>query len=175
MLQRILQSEVENRKAIPGLAISAALALAVAAGGGTAWAQTRTTDDTTKLADQIIGCAGLDGDQERLRCYDALAQPLLGLDDSSEDAPTALHSFTGRDDWDSEPIEVDTPWRLVWQNQGSLLTVELRTAQNEMVDVIGNQIGRGGGRSAVLEPGSYRLAVRGLGGWRVQVVGEAGN
>jgi hypothetical protein len=175
VLQRIVQSEVEIRKAIRGLVLSAGLVLAGVAGSDAAWAQTRSADDTTKLADQIVGCAGLDGDQERLRCYDDLAQPLLGLDESAEDAPTALHSFTGKDDWDSEPIEIATPWRLVWQNQGSLLTVELHTAQNEMVDVIGNQIGRGGGRSAILEPGSYRLAVRGLGGWRVQVVGETGN
>ncbi|MGF1593437.1 MAG: hypothetical protein ACFCUW_09170 [Kiloniellaceae bacterium] len=171
-----MQSKIEIRKIIPGLAVSAALVLALAAGGGgAAWGQARSTDDTTRLADQIVGCAGLDDEQERLQCYDALAQPLLGLDESTEDSPTALHGFTGRDDWDSDPIEVDTPWRLVWQNQGSLLTVELRTAQNEMIDVIGNQIGRGGGRSAVIEPGSYRLAVRGLGGWRVQVVGETGN
>jgi hypothetical protein len=84
-----------------------------------------------------------------------------------------MHSFTGKDDWDSQVLEVDKPWRLVWQNQGSLLTVELRSEQDELLDVIGNQIGKGGGRSESLEPGSYRLAVRGLGGWRVQVVSEA--
>src|SRR3546814_8908577 len=78
--------------------------------------------------------------------------------------------LTGRDDWDSQPFEMTKAWRLVWQNQGSLLTVELRAEQGEMLDVIGNQIGQGGGRSEVQEPGVYRLAVRGLGGWRVQVV-----
>src|SRR3546814_267050 len=84
----------------------------------------------------------------------------------------SAHSFTGRDDWDSQPFEMTKAWRLVWQNQGSLLTVELRAEQGEMLDVIGNQIGQGGGRSEVQEPGVYRLAVRGLGGWRVQVVPE---
>src|SRR3546814_11070838 len=70
---------------------------------------------------------------------------------------------------------MNEPWRLVWQNQGSLLTVELWTPQSEMLDVIGNQIGQGGGRSEVIEPGSYRLAVRGLGGWNIKVVGEGRN
>lgn len=134
-------------------------------------AQTGNSEDTTKLADQLLYCAGLPGEQERLRCYDTLAQPLLGLDEGGG-AAAARHSFTGRDDWDSEPFEVTQPWRVTWQNEGSLLTVELRGEQGEMLDVIGNQIGRGGGRSEVQEPGVYRLAVRGLGGWRVQVVDE---
>jgi len=136
-----------------------------------ALAQQRAEDDTTKLADEIIGCAGLQTDAERLECYDAVAAPLMGLEQPSDsEGPGTLHSFTGKDDWDSEVLNFDRPWRLVWQNQGSLLTVELRTEQGELVDVVGNQIGRGGGRSATLEPGAYRLAVRGLGGWRVQTL-----
>lgn len=134
-------------------------------------AQTSGSEDTTKLADQLVYCAGLSGEKERLACYDALARPLLGLEESGA-ATAARHSFTGRDDWDSEPFEVMNPWRLTWQNEGSLLTIELRSEQGEMIDVIGNQIGRGGGRSEVQPPGVYRLAVRGLGGWRVQVVDE---
>ena len=148
----------------------------VLAAAGPAWAQSRDGDDTTKLADEIIDCAGLDDRQERLDCYDAVAEPLLGLEAPSagSEAPAALYSFTGKNDWDSEVLDLAAPWRLVWQNQGSLLTVELRTPQGELVEVIGNQIGKGGGRSAPLEPGSYTLAVRGLGGWRVQVV-DAGD
>ena len=146
------------------------IAAAVVAAPLTAAAQTAGPEDTTKLADQLVYCAGLPGEQERLQCYDALARPLLGLEEGG--AAAALHSFTGRDDWDSEPFEVTRPWRVTWQNEGSLLTVELRGEQGEMLDVIGNQIGRGGGRSDVQEPGVYRLAVRGLGGWRVQVVDE---
>jgi len=139
-------------------------------------AQAGASDDTTKLANEIIGCAALENKDARLECYDELAQPLLGIDDpTGEGKGTALHSFTGKDDWDSEVLEIEGPWRVVWQNQGSLLTVELRSSQHEMLDVIGNQIGRGGGRSEILEPGSYRLAVRGLGGWRIQVVSEEGN
>lgn len=150
------------------LLAAAAFSAALSAEAG---AQTRAADDTTKLADEIIDCAGLDDDAARLACYDEVAEPLLGLEPSAEEgAGKALHSFTGKDDWDSEVLELTGPWRVVWQNQGSLLTVELRTSQGEMVDVIGNQIGEGGGRSAVLDPGSYRLAVRGLGGWRLQVI-----
>ncbi|WP_340117967.1 hypothetical protein [Pelagibius sp. 7325] len=142
--------------------------------GTAALAQSRAEDDTTKLADEIIGCAGLDTDAERLECYDGVAAPLMGLDQPSDsEGPGTLHSFTGKDDWDSEALEFDQPWRLVWQNQGSLLTVELRTEQGELVDVVGNQIGRGGGRSEAIEPGTYRLAVRGLGGWRVQTLVSA--
>ena len=149
-----------------------AVALALAVAAGSASAQTGE-EDTTKLADQIVYCAGLPGESERLECYDQLAQPLLGLEKQGE-APQAAHSFTGRDDWDSPAFEITKPWRIVWQNEGSLLTVELRGEQGEMLDVIGNQIGRGGGRSEVQEPGAYRLAVRGLGGWRVQVIPEDG-
>lgn len=151
--------------------IACTLFVAVA---GEAGAQTAGPEDTTKLADQIVKCAGLTDNRPRLECYDELAQPLLGLEEGGEGAK-ALHTFTGRDDWDSEAFEISQPWRAVWQNQGSLLTVELRGEQGEMLDVIGNQIGRGGGRSEVVEPGVYRLAVRGLGGWRVQVVREGGN
>jgi hypothetical protein len=135
-----------------------------------AYAQT-AQDDTTKLADEIIECAGLQGDAERLQCYDGVAGPLMGLEKPADsEGPATLHSFTGKNDWNSETLEFDGPWRLVWQNQGSLLTVELQSAQGELIDVIGNQIGKGGGRSEPLDPGSYRLAVRGLGGWRVQTV-----
>lgn len=142
---------------------------------GEASAQSQEVDDTTKLAEEIIDCAGLDVNAERLKCYDEVAAPLLGLDDAPADsgAATALHQFTGKDNWDSEALEFGKPWRLIWQNQGSLLTVELHTSEGELVDVIGNQIGAGGGRSEVLDPGSYRLAVRGIGAWRLQVVREA--
>jgi len=151
---------------------AAGLALVLSAATGQALAQSGE-EDTTKLADQIVYCAGLPSETERLECYDQLAQPLLGLEKEGG-APKAAHSFTGRDDWDSPPFEITQPWRIVWQNEGSLLTVELRGEQGEMLDVIGNQIGRGGGRSEVQEPGAYRLAVRGLGGWRIQVVPEDG-
>ncbi len=154
--------------------LSTAFCLALAGGAGGVLAQEKPADDTTKLAEEIIDCAGLDDDAKRLACFDEIAAPLVGLGETSDDsdAPAALQQFTGKDNWDSEVLEVGTPWRLVWRNQGSLLTVELRTPQGELIDVVGNQIGEGGGRSEVLGPGSYRLAVRGLGGWRLQVVTE---
>jgi hypothetical protein len=154
--------------------LAVCLLLAVSVFSGRTVAQSAADDDTTKLADQIIDCAGLSESGERLRCFDEIAAPLMGIDETeTPGSRRAMHSFTGKDDWDSQVLEVDKPWRLVWQNQGSLLTVELRSEQDELLDVIGNQIGKGGGRSESLEPGSYRLAVRGLGGWRVQVVSEA--
>lgn len=162
-------------KALSALsALAVCLMLGLLLGSATASAQSAASDDTTKLADQIMDCAGLPGDAERLSCYDELAAPLVGMAEPDADgASQALHSFTGKHDWDSEVLNVDTPWRLVWQNQGSLLTVELRTAQGELVGVIGNQIGKGFGRSESLEPGSYTLSVHALGGWRVQLVKDA--
>ncbi|HEY9548020.1 MAG TPA: hypothetical protein VIR45_00845 [Kiloniellaceae bacterium] len=147
------------------------------AAGAAAQAQTQPgeEDDTTKLAEEILSCSALKNETARLACYDALAQPLLGLEKPGQADSGALLNFTGTDDWDSEVVEINKPWRLVWQNQGSLLTVELWTPQSEMLDVIGNQIGQGGGRSQVIEPGSYRLAVRGLGGWNIKVVSEGRN
>ena len=150
--------------------------VAATAAGSVARAQSISGDDTTKLAEEILSCSALQDEAARLECYDTLAQPLLGLEQATEKGDAAaLESFTGTDDWDSEVLEIQRPWRLVWQNSGSLLTVELWTPQEEMLDVIGNQIGQGGGRSEVLEPGSYRLAVRGLGGWNIKVVSEDRN
>lgn len=39
-----------------------------------------------------------------------------------------------------------------------------------LIDVIGQQIGEGGGRSEPQEPGTYRLAVRGLVASRVRIL-----
>jgi len=155
-------------------ALAVCLLLGLSLFAGKAAAQSVAADDTTKLADQIIDCAVLTGDTERLSCFDELAAPLVGIEEPDvEGTGKALHSFTGKDDWDSDVLEVATPWRLVWQNQGSLLTLELHSDQGELLDVVGNQIGKGGGRSESLKPGRYRLAVRGLGGWRVQLVSDA--
>jgi len=162
----------KQRKMKPPKLALFTLACGVLAAGAPALGQSVVADDTTKLAEEIIDCAGLEAAEARLDCYDRLAAPLLGLAETAEGdgASAALHRFTGKEDWDSEVLDLTGPWRLVWQNQGSLLTVELRSSNGELVDVVGNQIGAGGGRSAVLDPGSYRLAVRALGAWRLQVI-----
>lgn len=150
------------RFALSALLVSLALAGARAQSG---------SDETTTLADELMNCAGMPGEGERLECYDTVAQPLLGLEGSEQGvSDEAQHSFTGKGDWDSQQLELEGPWRVTWQNQGSLLTIELWDAAGELLNVVGNQIGRGGGRSEILDPGSYRLAVRGTGGWRVQAV-----
>src|SRR3546814_3583372 len=85
----------------------ASLAIASLAIAAPAAAQT-VPEETTKLADQPIACAGLPGSEDRLKCYDRLAKPLLGLE-TVDSAPTAAHSFTGRDDWDSQPFRSAEP------------------------------------------------------------------
>src|SRR3546814_11693411 len=110
----------------------ASLAIASLAIAAPSAAQT-VPEETTKLAAQLIACAGLPGSEDRLKCYDRLAQPLLGLE-PADSAPTEAHSFTGRNDWDSQPYEMTNAWRLVWHKQGSLLTVELSAAQGKRTD-----------------------------------------
>ncbi len=128
-------------------------------------------NDASKLGDDLITCASMEDDGERLICYDKLAQPLAGLDAAEPGgAAAALESFTGEDDWDSEVFEVSQPWRITWQTQASILTIELHGSEGELIDVIGNQIGAGGGASGTLEPGRYSLAARGVGSWRIKVL-----
>src|SRR3546814_14482745 len=112
------------------------------AAGAAAQAQTQPgeEDDTTKLAEEILSCSALKNETARLACYDALAQPLLGLEKPGQEDSGALLNFTGTDAWDSDDVEINKPWRLVWQNQGSLLTGESGTAQSEKRVGDGNQV-----------------------------------
>ena len=100
-----------------------------------------------------------------------LAQPLAGLEkDNARGETEILKSFAGEDDWDSEVFEVDKPWRITWQTKANILTIELYGAEGELVDVIGNQIGAGGGTSGKLEPGRYYIGARGVGSWQIKVL-----
>lgn len=154
-----------------GLVVGPALAGAVLLDAGAGWAQQRATDVVDELVDELVACVGLQAEDERLACYDAIAKPLAGLSSEAEgEADQMLFSFAGTGDVDSEVFEVTEPWRAVWQSEASILTIELRSAQNEILDTIGFQIGSGGGRSDVQSPGVYRLAARGSGAWRVNVV-----
>src|SRR3546814_3242473 len=70
----------------------ASLAIASLAIAAPAAAQT-VPEETTKLADQLIACAGLPGSEDRLKCYDRLAQPLVGME-TEDSAPTAERKST---------------------------------------------------------------------------------
>lgn len=123
----------------------------------------------TPLIDDLIACHALREESDRLDCYDALVAPLAGVAANGE---AALYEFVGRDNWQSEPFETEGPWRVLWEGTASLLTIELQNAEGQPLTVVGHQIGEGGGRSEVIRPGHYRLAMRASGVWRVRVVGE---
>src|SRR3546814_12997605 len=110
---------------------SSDLLAAAMAAGAAAQAQTQPgeEDDTTKLAEEILSCSALKNETARLACYDALAQPLLGLAKPGQADSGALLNFTGTDEWDSEVVEKKKPWRLVWPTQASPLTGKVWATQ----------------------------------------------
>ncbi len=130
-------------------------------------------DPTTPLANKLLDCAGIEDDAERLGCFDAVTAPLAGIADE-EAEEQAVQVFRGEDDWDSETLQIDQPWRVTWTAKGNILTLELRDQNGELVSVIGNQIGRGGGSTDILDPGVWRLAVRSIGAWELRVIEEEG-
>lgn len=155
-----------------GLARGAATLMLLASLGLAGGAAAQSGENgTSKLGDRLISCAGIEDDQDRLGCYDEVAQPLAGLDeDTAEGNANVLQSFAGEDDWDSELFEIEQPWRVTWQTKANILTIELYGPEGELVDVVGNQIGAGGGTSGTLEPGRYRLAARGVGSWQIKAL-----
>lgn len=145
--------------------------LSLAAGAAAQTESSTGEGGTSKLGQDIISCAGIEKDEERLSCYDSVAQPLAGLEqDNAEGETEVLQSFAGEDDWDSQVFEVNQPWRVTWQTKANILTIELHGPEGEMIDVVGNQIGAGGGTSGTLEPGRYSLAARGVGSWQIKVL-----
>ena len=150
---------------------AAALVLLATVGFAGAAAAQSGENATSKLGDNLISCAGIEDDDERLGCYDELAQPLAGLDkENAQGEAEVLQSFAGEDDWDSEVFEVKQPWRVTWQTKANILTIELHGPEGELLDVVGNQIGAGGGTSDTLEPGRYYLGARGVGSWQIKVL-----
>jgi hypothetical protein len=123
-----------------------------------------------EIAKRLIACLDLAEERPRLQCYDSLVRQLAASAGNPQDQqPTAIYSLAGRDDHDSEALTIKQPWRLRWTFEGSILAIELRSQDNELVDIIGHQIGEGEGESEPLEPGVYRLAMRGIGSWSVSV------
>jgi hypothetical protein len=168
-----LGGAMERIEHIRGLAarlaplVSAVVLASVLAGAGPAAAQ---SGETSNLADELVACAAVQDEGERLACYDGLAQPLARLDAKAVDEDEILHKFSGKNDGDSDTVEIGQPWRAVWQSDVSILTIELREPDNSLIGTIGFQIGKGGGRSEVQRPGVYKLAMRGTGSWQVNII-----
>ena len=163
-----MQSTIRKQfRASAVLAVTLSFAALLATGAAAQSGETKAS----KLGDDLISCAVIENDQERLACYDEVAQPLAGLEKENAQGETeVLQSFAGEDDWDSEVFEVERPWRVTWQTKANILTIELYNAEDELVEVVGNQIGAGGGSSGTLEPGRYYLGARGVGSWQMKVL-----
>lgn len=130
-------------------------------------------DPAPAAVQQLLRCVDLSEEALRLQCYDAVMEPLADarVDAGFEEEHT-LHAFSGRDDHDTETLTMEQPWWARWVFDGSILTIELRLTNGELVNIVGNQIGAGHGNTAVLEPGAYQLAVRAIGKWQIAVEPE---
>jgi hypothetical protein len=131
--------------------------------------QAAPVDPTSPLARELLTCAEIEDDRRRLDCFDRLAAPLA---QRAEQGVTVLR---GEGDWDSNELTLTGAWRLTWNSQGSILTIELRDSLDQLVDIVGNQIGPGEGTSKLLKQGTWRLAVRAIGRWEVRVVEDMGD
>lgn len=127
-----------------------------------------------EVIERLVRCIDIEREALRLQCYDSLVQPLAEAEvDPDFESESTFHSFSGRDDEDTEVFTTKQSWRLRWTLDGSLLTIELRGPDNALIDIVGNQIGAGHGQSEKsLPPGVYRLAVRAIGDWQVAVEPE---
>lgn len=123
--------------------------------------------------ERLIRCAEQSEEALRLQCYDAVVQPLADARvDAGFEREHTLFAFSGRDDHDTKTLTFEQPWRARWVFDGSILTVELRLPNGELVNIVGNQIGAGHGTTDVLEPGAFQLAVRAIGKWQIAVEPE---
>ena len=146
-------------------AVLALAATALALGAADAAAQERDT-----LAAEIAACRMLEDPTERLRCYDEAAEAEAEEGEVVVEEGRAVLELAGSGDFDSDSFTTEAPWHLRWVSEGSIMTVELRDFTGEMITILGNQIGRGEGRSEVSAPGDYILAVRALGDWQLWVI-----
>lgn len=118
-------------------------------------ASQEASDKQANVMDRLIDCARVQQETLRLQCYDSLLQPLAEAQvERSADSASVIRSFAGSDDHDTDVLTIREPWHLRWALDGSLLSIELRSADGSLVDMVGNQIGAGHGRSAQLEPAS---------------------
>ena len=118
------------------------------------------------ISEEIVLCASIEGDSTRLACYDRSVEALIG--ESNPEQDDAAHAFVGEGDWTSEVVQMSRPWQVTWQSAAAMLTIELRTADNQFVSLVGSQVGEGEGRTNSLDPGDYRINVSAFNGeWRL--------
>lgn len=132
--------------------------------------QSNSAGSNAAALERLFRCVDIPDDTLRVQCYDALVRPLADARvDSEFQNEITLYAFSGRDDHDTETLTIEHPWRARWVFEGSILTIELRQPNGELVNIVGNQIGAGHGNTELLDPGTYQLAIRGLGKWQIAV------
>ena len=130
-------------------------------------------DSETATFERLFRCVDVSEDALRVQCYDAVVQPLADTRVPPEfEQDHTVYAFAGRDDYDTQAFTIEKQWRARWIFEGSILTIELRLPNGELVDIVGNQIGAGHGNTDLLAPGSYQLAVRAIGKWQLAVEPE---
>lgn len=117
------------------------------------------------VPEALLDCAEITAPAERLACYDAAIAAAAVV---ATDRGRALFAVEGQNDGDSVTFRAPTRWYVEWASQGSIITVELHTTGGAFQAVVGTQIGDGSGRSPSFGPGTYRLAVRGVGQWELR-------
>jgi hypothetical protein len=123
------------------------------------------------VIDDLLQCMSIEDGQRRLECYDSRLRQVADL--TPEGAGEAAQTFTGSGNWQSEPFVMERQWRLAWQANTDLLTVQLTgPTPLQQQTVVDNHIGSGAGRSSPQEAGEYRIDVRALGEWQILAVEE---
>lgn len=125
-----------------------------------------------ELESELTACHMIDDPTERLKCYDKIVE---GESESESGDIVATDEETiiniaGEDDFDSKNFTTEETWHLRWNHKGSIMTIELRDFAGELIGIVGNQIGKGEGRSESLSPGEYMLSVRAIGEWEIYAI-----
>jgi hypothetical protein len=132
----------------------------------------QTSGETGTITEDIVNCASIADDGQRLSCFDRSVAQLLGQ--GAGQGEDAALEFVGEDgSWTSDVVTIDRKWHIVWQSTAVQMTVELRSAEDHLLSVAATQVGEGSGQSSPFDPGAYRLNVRAVNGeWRLLVIEE---
>lgn len=129
------------------------------------------TSPEATVIDDLLQCMPIEDDQRRLECYDARLRQVADL--RPDGAGEAAQTFTGNGNWQSEPFAMEREWRLAWQSNTDLLTIQLTgPTPLQQQAVVDNHIGSGAGRTPPQEPGEYQIDVRAIGEWQIIAVEE---